>query len=206
MTDIADTFEVSDTLRVQLVYDPNTSNPRSDYAITGALTVNRAYRSDRTVLPVHEFPGDLALAAHYLLTEQRILRWARIFHGITLEHRNGTLWWADPDQMRANWPHLVQGTPEYVEQERVVLEQETQAYDRWTLGYIYGVVVEHRVRWARIDDGGEFVFLTEPHTMNTWEEEDALWGIDFGVDFPDREMVLRYARDDMGVEGIPADV
>jgi hypothetical protein len=48
-----------------------------------------------------------------------------------------------------------------------VMQQDVEAYNRWAEGEYVGYVVEKAVTWVNGD-----------RTLITWEEEDALWGID----------------------------
>lgn len=181
-----ETYQVSDTVRIVVEYDQSPTNPRQDwYMITGALTVNGA-RNTIDVEPVHEFPGDLKRASDELLTTQRIQRWARIFHGITVVHNDGTLWWADAEQMQANWPDLEQGSPEYVAKEIEVIESEWASYRYWAEGSVYGVIVQRAEVYTRTVDG---VITNPDDTITTWTEVESVWGVYFENEYPTEEEV-----------------
>lgn len=52
----------------------------------------------------------------------------------------------------------------------------------WAEGDVWGWIVERKVRWQRLGSDGEPVFLTEPNTMETWEEVSSCWGF-YGRDY-----------------------
>lgn len=56
------------------------------------------------------------------------------------------------------------------------VQEGDSTWQQWADGQVYGVILERRVTWGRLDDNGEMIFLTEPHTMHTWEEAESLWG------------------------------
>lgn len=191
-------YDVTPNLRVRLQYDENPSNPRTEYAATGALTVNG---SRNEVTPVYDFPGDLHRAVDSLMTTARIARWARIFHDVTIDVLEGTIWWTDPDFMRENHPTLAPGSTEYVALERHVIDLDQKIYLRWAAGYVYGVIVERRQVYTKTVDG---VITNPDHTLTVWEEEDAIWGVYFNDDYPTSTEALAFARHDMGADDIPA--
>jgi hypothetical protein len=172
--------QLTETSRLRVKYDTDASNPRDDgYMVTGALTVSGP-RNEIDVLTVYGFPGDLE-HAHNLL-EGDAVRWARVFHDITLvwDQARGTYWWADPEQMKSNWPELTVGSDEYVAKEREVIESEQWTYSTWCDGDVYGVILERAVEWRRVSDEGA--------SRMEWEEADALWGCYLGEKYTAKQV------------------
>jgi hypothetical protein len=174
--------QLTETSRLRVEYDTDATNPREDYAATGALTV-AGPRNTIDVLPAYEFPGNLD-AAHGLLFHfnrsqrvasynpggDQVIRWARIFYDITLvwDQELGTYWWTNPAFMAENHPTLTAGTPEYVAMEREVIESDLTTYKTWANGDVYGVILERSIEWLKLD-GSE-------GKRTDWEQEDSLWG------------------------------
>lgn len=110
--------------------------------------------------------------------EDRVARWARIFRGVHVEYdaEHGGYWFVDED---AYWGEMTpeQGRkPLSLEKQEKVITGERKTYEAWAESEVYGVILEREVTWARLDENGEQVFLTEPNTMRTWEEVDSIWG------------------------------
>ena len=182
-----ETIELTDTARIVVEYDPYPENPRTwAEPLTGALTVNGDRNTIKTE-PVHSFPGDLEgawdrlPAAYWGTTSDRepVTRWARIFYSITLDYADGTYWWADPSEIALNWPELVQGTPEYVEREKLVIEAEQAEYRAWAEGEVYVVSLERSEGYAKISNiDAEWIDAlgSNDPDLTVWETVEALGG------------------------------
>jgi hypothetical protein len=169
-------INITPTSRLVVEYDTDATNPREDYAATGALTVS-APRNTIDVLPVYDFPGELGRAFDELPSgryvrgeEDSIIRWARLFHQITLiwDQELGTYWWTDPAFMAENHPTLTAGSPEYVAMEHDVIESDLTTYKTWANGDVYGVILERSAEWLKLDGSED--------TRTEWEQEDSLFG------------------------------
>lgn len=203
------TLPVGERYRVGLHADVDAESPRTlgDPA-TGAYTHLR----DSRAIDVDTGRDDLAVGRAFEYFDERtaytgqripaaathVARWARIFHGVTVVDDGGTLWWVDPTWMADAYPDAVLGSDEYRKLEAEVIAADQAEYRKWADGNVYGLTIERRVDWARIDENGEMVFLTEPNTMTTWDVVDSLWGIYFDDAFPSDEDVLKYAAESIG--------
>lgn len=110
--------------------------------------------------------------------DTRVRRWARIYRGVHVEYdsEHGGYWFVDED---AYWGSMTpeQGRrPLSLEEQEKVITGERKTYEAWAESEVYGVILEREVTWARLDENGEQVFLTEPNTLRTWEEVESVWG------------------------------
>jgi hypothetical protein len=159
--------QLTETSRLRVKYDTDASDPREDYAATGALTMySRAIKIH--VLTVYGFPGDLEHASDQLGSDT--VRWARVFHDITLvwDHETGSYWWADPAFMAENHPTLTAGSDEYVAMEKEVIDADLTTYKTWANGDVYGVILERSVEWLKLDGSED--------KRTEWDQADALFG------------------------------
>ena len=167
-----DIIEMTPTSRLTIEQDTDAQNPREDWdMITGTLTIEAPWNRN-TVFSVHTFPGDIADAQYRLNSDDiAVLRWARVFHLITLDYSEGTYWWADPEQMTANWPELIQGSSEYVEKESEVIKQEQAVYQTWCDGEVYVVSLDRKFEWIKVTEPTE-----DTESREEWEPIESLGG------------------------------
>lgn len=190
-----ESFPVGDRFRVAVHADLDAENPRTlgDPA-TGAFTHGRStYASERRIdvepgrdghLDVsyaYERADECANTAH---PELVVIRWARIFYGITVVDDGRTLWWVDREWMRENRPDVEPGTSEYVKLEQEVIAADQREYQMWADGNVYGITVEQLRTWVLDGDPST--------TREEWDDVDSLWGIYFDADYPTRDEVLKY--------------
>ena len=118
-------------------------------------------------------------SAYAVSDDALVTRWARIFHSITLDYADGTFWWADPSEMAANWPELVQGTPEYVEREKLVIKGDQAEYWAWAEGEVYDVCLQRSEGYAKISNiDAEWIDAlgSNDPDLVVWELVEALGG------------------------------
>lgn len=177
--------------RIVTFRDEDAQCPRDGdwYMMTGALTVldydHRLHVP--AVYPWDQLHSAWAHLGQYMRRDSdrnmgssphdpdTVIRWARIFYERTLVFDGRTFWWTEPAQMAANWPRLVQGSHEYVENEREVIKQEQETYRRWVDGEVYGVGIRELARYVR--DLGQGVDVKD--FVESWVEPDdelTLWG------------------------------
>lgn len=168
------------TSRLTIEQDESADNPRADWEmITGAVNLRRSYsyRSDRIeVVPVHDCPAPL-LDAYDRFDDDAdtVTRWARTFYCLTLVHDtlNDVFWFCDRESMRANWPDLTPGTPEYIAREREVIAEERATYEKWCEGSVYIVSLERLVHYVALDDEGT---INYDDAHDSWESVESLGG------------------------------
>lgn len=193
-------ISISGEYRIVVTPDPDAPSPRDrDWDLdTGAYTPenNSLFES---VPPGHEFPSDID-RAHYALGPDGVVRWARIFHGITVEWHNDrgglTYWWTPPEQLagRINlrdgdqvlWPARIDEHNEMqfeqisvVDAERRIIAEERGIYTRWADGEVVIVTVEQLVdgEWTPIDSVGDNYLDAEYNAKRvaaqmTWERPE----------------------------------
>ncbi|MET0725774.1 MAG: hypothetical protein ABWY36_05435 [Leifsonia sp.] len=213
MIDI-ETIDITDTLRLRVVVDEDAENPRNEWGISGALTVNPQHnRID--VRPGHEFPGDLRRAyeelsgPHYARGfGDNVIRWARIFHGIELDLLDGTYWWVNPKDLEENFPASPTGNRKVMiarpglpgrywltwepsaSVEQRVIRAEQRTYQQWADGEVVGVIVERAAPWEK-------TFVNSGDTVEgfDWVEADAMYGC-----YLDEEYTAQHVALDLDVE------
>lgn len=189
-----ETIDLDNRHRIVVEYDQDASCPRLDYASTGFVNVEfdpwRRSGGFNEIPEVHDDPTGRIAEAHDKLfdhgygrtvawydegREHAMVRWARIFHDLTIVYENGVehhegYWFADPKEMRENWPENLVGTEKYREQERAVIDQEHETYRQWAAGEVYTVSLEE---WVELTGS-----LVEGSIINQerWVEIDSLSG------------------------------
>lgn len=148
--------------------------------------------------------------------EDRLIRWASVFHDTHLEYdsEHGGYWFVDRDSFDENWTPIatVEGggplysfdgeprTRRYVEEQVIAQEQET--YRQWAEGEVYGVVLERAVTYAKVEhrgsDGETWHLvnpLTELHLEEAWVQPDsdsAIWGCYLDDKYTAQVVALEY--------------
>jgi hypothetical protein len=196
---VFETITLTPTSRLRVKYDNDTTNPREDYAATGALTVAGPHNTI-DVLGVYYFPGFLDTAhdslfhfgrsqrvASYNPGGDQVIRWARVFHQITLvwDQEGGTYWWTDPTFMADNHPTLAVGSEEYVAIEKQVIESDLTTYKKWANGDTYGVILERLAEWHSTVDSVH-------RTRLEWEPIDSLWGCYLDGDYTAKQVAAEH--------------
>lgn len=215
---MTDYIAVSDTQRIAVDFDFNAECPRSDWEmLTGFVKIPGQGDSGRSDVPaVHDalvpieaarfhfyghagfvfrdsFNNRVRRCGSYGLTEETTVRWALLFHSLTLEwdDEHGGFWFVVPEKLRENWPELVQGSAEYITKEREVIEQEQRIYERWAEGDVYTVSLEELVKYVRIT-GDE---IERDFTLDQWELVDSISGCYLDTDYT----TLQVANEHFGV-------
>jgi hypothetical protein len=217
MTDYT-TIQINDNTRIVVQYDQSPSNPRKDETmLTGALTVNGDSRLI-DVEPVYEFPGNLRYAYDQMGAydfsrnwSDPVIRWAKVFYDIHVEMIDGTYWWVDPDQLVENFYSMASREYEYdgqpidkVELEKKIIAGEHAHYRNWGDGNVYGVIIETRQSYARVEQDSEGLWelanpLTEDDVHDEWEQDESCWGfyLDTSPDAPDEDTQFRQFAQDL---------
>lgn len=202
MSDTIETIDLTPTSRLRIVTDTDAECPRGNWhTLTGFVKLGDEGDSRLgDVPPVHDDPIGIAAAydrldeggwkfipnvadrvdprraykrTHSVDEYELTKRWARIFHGLHLEHDrgHGGFWFValdGPELFADNWPDLVLGTPEHLAKQAEVIEQEREVYRQWADGEAVGVILEREVTWVREDDPST--------TRDNWEDEQSVWG------------------------------
>lgn len=190
MTDyVLETIEVDEDTRILVVPDHSPECPRGDwYMVTGFADMGSGNWRRADVPPVHDEPVRIYMA-HMYLNPAQVVRWAYIFHGLHIEYdsEHGGYWFVDPDEFANNFPDLVLGSPEHLARQAEVIAEERETYRQWADGEVYGIILEKRATWVRLDD---------PEDMrDAWEETDAIWG----CYLDDTYTALDVAKDQFGI-------
>lgn len=213
---IIETITLTPTSRLVVIADTDATCPRGDWhMLTGFVKLGDEGDSRRgDVPPVHDDPIGIESAynrfdeggwkfipnfadrehpqrpyerTHFVSEYEITERWARIFHGLHLEHdsEHGGFWFValdGPDLFADNWPDLVIGTPEHLAKQAEVIKQERQTYRQWADGEAVGVVLERYISWVREDD---------PSTRREeWDEQDAVWNNYLGPECTAQQLAL----------------
>lgn len=200
MSDTIETIQITDTARLRVVVDTDATCPRGDWhMLTGFVKVPGRGDSRRSDVPaVHDDPIGIADAQSRIERERDVVRWARIFHGLHLEYDNehGGYWFVmldGPEMFTDNWPELALGKPEHLAKQAEVIEQERETYRQWADGEAVGVILEHKVRWVRVDENDEPVFLVDGDlARETWEEEGSTWGSYLDTEYTAQQVALEH--------------
>lgn len=206
--DTLETIEVTPTARIRVVADISPECPRGDwYMVTGYVNIDSAgERGYKDVPAVHDDPIEIERADYNIVRNaghnpEVVERWARIFHGLHVEYdsKYGGYWFADPDEMAANWPDLKLGTPDHLAKQAEVIKGEREIYRQWADGEVYGVIFERAktmapVQWNAADEVWELINgLTDDDLLTEWDEEDATWESYLSDEYPAAMAVLEYA-------------
>lgn len=201
------TIDLTPTSRLRVVVDTDADCPRGNWhMLTGFVKIPGRGDSRRGLVPaVHEPRADIEGAHGRIeimwntrLANSAVERWARIFHGLHLEYDNehGGYWFValdGPDLFADNWPDLVVGTPEHLAKQAEVIKQEREVYRQWADGEAVGVILEHKVRWIRVDQNDEPVFLADGDlARETWEEEESLGGCYLDDEYTAQHVALEH--------------
>lgn len=108
--------------------------------------------------------------------EDRVARWARIYHGKHVEYDSlhGGYWFVDEAFLTENWPDgkYPDGATK-AEWEAKIIAGERSTYESWADGEVYVVVLERRKKWVEVTTGGVIVGGSQ---METWEQAEAIGG------------------------------
>lgn len=212
-------FNLDEEHRIKVYYDQDASCPRGDWSmVTGFVKIKGAGNPSIMDVPaVHDDPTGRIVEAdsrfgalgwtdrdrndnvvrsnqNIGLTERTVVRWARIFHNLHVEHdaEHGGYWFCDPTEFEANFHAVgdgkvkrirqVEGAPintyENYEQDSLevqaeVIASERETYRQWAAGEVYGVVLTKRTFLYELDDAG--VATNRPAT-EVWDEVESIWG------------------------------
>jgi hypothetical protein len=186
-----DTIDITETSRLVIKQDTDAENPRKDWdMLTGFVKIDG--RGDWRILdvePVHDDPIRIAEAHDRLVrfgdegwTEDTVERWARIFHGMHIEYdsEHGGYWFVDND---GSYPPK-RGT---LEEQARLIASERETYRQWAEGEVYGVTLQRVSTWAKLDDYGRPITMTE---RPVWEDVDSLYGCYLDNDYTAEEVAL----------------
>lgn len=187
--------EETETHRVRLVLDDNTTDPREDDEFAcGALTIPSSLFVDVA------HPGELAEEAKPRLFGDYgrfyghgdmsyrdgvavFERWVRVFHGGATLYDSpndgpSMVWYMTPEMMRTRGFDGEQAT----DRDRMaeILELSRKEYRAWAEGDAWGVVVEKRVHWTTDDED------MDDSERDTWEEVESVWGF-IGSEYAETE-------------------
>jgi hypothetical protein len=117
-----------------------------------------------------------AIAQLWSEKDEVLERYLRIFHGVTITERwhSGTYWYFTCDP--AQWREHLGLTPENVAGFKDPQYSLMSEYKAWVNGEVYGYIVEEKVRWQRVDEGGTPTLTVEPNQRETWEEVESCYG------------------------------
>lgn len=188
-----ETYEITPDLRVVITPDEGTEDPRSWSPSADVLKYHVPYLDSADDLGdcqtklgcvftiVWGNHGDDALALTVARRYQRIFQ---VPEQIEIGYHTG--------YAQGDWYHAVavvpdgQGTP----------ESHLKVLADWSFGRVYTVALERAVRWIRVDDNDEPVFLADGDLrLQTWEEVESMGGVYLASEFPDRDEVLAWVRE-----------
>lgn len=202
-----ETIDLDNHHRIVVEYDRDTTCPREeDYTLTGFVNVefDPWRRSSYADIPeVHEDPtgriaeaherlydhGHKRTAAWHEAREHAVLRWARIFHGLTLDYENGVnrhegYWFVNAEGLIENWPELVPGSEEYRAKERLMIDQERESYAAWADGEVFGVALEEWVELTgKLANG-------DPVDNERWIQIDYIGGCYLNDEYTAQDVVM----------------
>lgn len=223
---MSDIITITETARLVVEQDTDAQCPRGDdHMLTGFVEIPGRGDSRRNSVPeVHEETFGLANAYFrfddyavyvpdandgrggfrypFLQREEEITaRWAKIFHGQHIEYdsEHGGFWFVQldgADMFTENWPDLVLGTPEHLAKQAEIIEQEREVYRQWADGEVYGVLLQRRATFARVErnelnETWDLVNpLTEDDITRNWLDEDSLWGCYLDDEYTAQQVAL----------------
>lgn len=167
-------IELTPTTRIAYEQDESPDDPRTWVPSVDCLVYSTSHRGNSDHLGdcqtdlgtvftiVFGNTGDDALALK--VAE----RYKRIF-----EIKEDIITYSARGYSQSDWWDVVAVSPEGYG----YAEGHAKEFEMWARGDVMTIALERQARWARIDSNGEPVFLTEPHTMETWEEVDSLGGV-----------------------------
>lgn len=237
---MSEIIQLTETARLRVEHDDSPQCPRGDWdMLTGFVSIDGRGDERRSDVPaVHEAPIPIIEAldryentayhdpsAHegrggwrYPLAgseEEMVVRWARIFHGLHLEHdfEHGGFWFvAGADAatyvtevdaysrclFHDNWPDIEPGSPESLEKQAEVIEQERETYRQWADGEVYGVILERATAMApvvRNEAAGVWDLrtpLTDDEIELSWNEEESIWDSYLDDDYTAKAVALEH--------------
>lgn len=201
MSGVVEKIKLTKNARLVVVHDTDALCPRGDWhLLTGFVKIPGRGDSRLSDVPeVWDPPLPILDAHERILDRSRVTqegdvqRWARVFHGLSIvyDSEHGGYWFvagADASSyatdvdvenralFRDNFPDLVPCTQAHLDKQDEVIDQERETYRQWADGEVYGVVLQRRARWIRVDSNDEPVFLVDGDlSRETWEDVDSIW-------------------------------
>lgn len=164
MTDTIQTSEDGRT-RVRLVHDDDPVHPREEYDHLGhVITIHHSRYTDidKNAGPLADVWDEaLSLTADRGAAVDLFERYCRIYH------LAATLYDTPHEGPSAIW-YLAAEDFWQVENPAEFLKGERNEYRNWAEGDVWGHVIEHEVKWGRVN--------TPAETMTTWETVESCWG------------------------------
>lgn len=190
---MSDIIQLTDTARLSVEQDIDAINPRKDWDMaTGFVKVPGKGDSRLADVPaVHDdtarlleaydtfyYGGGVPRFTDLMYRKQEraiefVIRYARVFHGLHVEydHEHGGFWFVSPTEIAINTK--LGGGWDKLERQAEIIEGERETYRQWAEGEVCGVLLERAATWARLDDSGRPITLTE---REEWEVVESIWG------------------------------